>query len=193
MTIYFATGNAGKLTTATQHLEPFSIKVQQAKLDIIEPQADTVEEIAISKAQQAFDKLGKPVMVEDGSFHITELNGFPGPYIKYVLQTISAEGILHLARDLTSRECYFTSTLAYADEQGNIQTFTKSGATGALATTVAPDNEGAAWSAVWRIFIPAGGTQALSNLPKAERDRLWHQWEKESTFSDLGHWLKRSK
>lgn len=166
MTINFATGNAGKVATAQEHLEPFGIQVKHVKLDLIELQADTAEEIAASKAKQAFEQLKQPVIVEDSSFHIEELNGFPGPYIKYMLHTIGIEGILHLSEHLKSRDCHFTGSLAYADADGEVKTFTKTGTTGRLAREAALANEAASWSELWRIFIPAGAPAVLAAAQK---------------------------
>src|SRR5690606_16109667 len=55
--------------------------INQSKLDLIEPQADTAEEIATVKARQAWKQLDKAVLVDDSSFHIAALKGFPGPYL----------------------------------------------------------------------------------------------------------------
>ena len=45
-TIWFLTGNAGKLKEATHHLQPLGYTVRQLIVDsgtIVEPQADTLE------------------------------------------------------------------------------------------------------------------------------------------------------
>jgi XTP/dITP diphosphohydrolase len=42
-------------------------------------------EIVKKKAEDAYYALGKPVMVEDTGFFIEAHQGFPGPFIKYIV------------------------------------------------------------------------------------------------------------
>ncbi|MEZ8001523.1 MAG: non-canonical purine NTP pyrophosphatase, partial [Candidatus Poseidoniaceae archaeon] len=59
-TIWFLTGNAGKLKEATHHLQPLGYTVRQLVVEsgtIVEPQADTLEEVAQSKIAQALSHL----------------------------------------------------------------------------------------------------------------------------------------
>ena len=44
---------------------------------------DTVQEIAMKKAHDAFEYYGKPVIVEDVSLEIKDWKNNPGPFIKY--------------------------------------------------------------------------------------------------------------
>ena len=193
MTVNFVTSNAGKVKSMQRRLAGFSITVKQVTLPLIEPQADSVEEIALSKAKQAYDMLKSPVLVEDSSFGIDELNGFPGPYIKYTLETIGIKGIMQLATSLTSRRCRFASALAYVDAGGEAKVFVGRGDAGTLATTIAPTNTDEAWSYLWRIFIPSGADKPLSALTGAERDKIRRTWQQHSIFTELGEWLKQNE
>jgi XTP/dITP diphosphohydrolase len=190
MTIKFMTTNPGKLKAMREHVASLGITVEQAVATIIEPQADTPEEIAISKAQQAFAQLKHPVAVEDGAFCIDELHGFPGPYAKYVLQTVGAEGVLQIAARLKSRKCHFESALAYIDSTGKVHTFVDRGGSGTLADKVAPAQADDAWSDLWRIYIPAGASRPISVLAGDEREAHWEEWRQRSTFRKFGEWLK---
>lgn len=190
MTINFVTGNSGKVQSMQQHLTGLDITVKQVKLALVEPQANTVREVARSKAHQAFDLLREPVIVEDSAFSIDELNGFPGPYIKYALETIGIAGILKLAESLSDRSCHFESVLVYIDTSGKEKVFTERGATGSLATDIAPMNTNEAWSELWRIFIPAGATKPLSALEGTEREKIQARWQARSKFRQFGEWLK---
>jgi len=57
--------------------------------------------------------VGKPLIVQDSSFHIRSLNGFPGAYIKYALKTIGLEGILKLLEGIEDRRAYAEGALTY--------------------------------------------------------------------------------
>lgn len=190
MIVNFATSNAGKAASMAEHLKGLGIKVHQVSLDIIEPQADAVEEVALSKAKQAFEQLKAPVVVEDSAFCIDELNGYPGPYIKYTLETIGIEGILQVADNLKSRRCRFVSALAYIDHAGRAKVFTEQGTTGLLAGTPAPENSEGAWSELWRIFIPGGAKNPLSALTPQEQKIIWGAWKEQSRFTEFGKWLR---
>ena len=50
------------------------------------------------KAQDAFSKCKKPLIVEDDGIFIDSLGGFPGPYSSYVHKTIGNKGILNLLK-----------------------------------------------------------------------------------------------
>src|SRR5690606_18904831 len=95
--------------------EGVDIEVVQKPLDLIEPQAFTAAEVAKVKAHQAYEMLQKPVLVDDSSFHIVALGGFPGPYIKYMLETVGAEGIMKFMQGQTDRSAYFMSSLVFID------------------------------------------------------------------------------
>ena len=59
-TIWFLTGNAGKLKEAANHLEPLGYSVKHLNLEegmITEPQVDTLEEVARAKINQALEHL----------------------------------------------------------------------------------------------------------------------------------------
>ncbi len=189
ITINFITGNPGKVKTMQNHIKKYGFDVVQTKLSLVEPQANNAEAVALSKAMQAFKTLKQPVVVEDSSFHIDELKGFPGPYIKYVLQTLGVEGILALTKHLKNRTCRFTSALAYIDSDGVPRTFVQKGDAGILDTKVDKTPSGEAWSDLWRIFIPSGYKKPLTGLNKQEKDALWKKWEKESVFSQFAAWL----
>ena len=40
------------------------------------------EEILSDKAKKAYNMIGKPILVDDVSFHFEAMGGFPGPYMK---------------------------------------------------------------------------------------------------------------
>ena len=123
--IYFCSSNDGKydhLLLNTQHIK--SVKIVQLKnLDIVEPQLNSIEEIAVSKAKQAHRLLKKPVIVQDSGLVIKQLKDFPGPYTKYVSQTIGCTGILKLLEGKSDRLCGFSGCLVFVDEKEEVHIF----------------------------------------------------------------------
>merc|ERR1712018_206179 len=123
--IYFCSGNTGKydhLLLNTRHIDSIEI-IQKHDLDIVEPQLNTIEEIALHKAKVAYKKLNEPVIVQDSGLVIKSLNDFPGPYTKYVSQTIGCKGILKLLVGHTDRSCGWDGFLVFIDENGVSHTF----------------------------------------------------------------------
>ena len=114
MEILFATGNSNKVSEASRVLAKFGHTISQLEIDgktmdFSEPQADGIQEIAISKSVQARDFVmgtnfeESPILVEDSGLFINSLNGFPGPYSSFVERKIGLQGILDLLKDKEER------------------------------------------------------------------------------------------
>ncbi len=125
-TIWFLTGNVGKLKEATHHLQPLGYTVRQLIVEpgtIVEPQANTLEEVAQSKIAQALSHLPNGeesddmILVEDAGLFIDALNGFPGVYSAYALETIGYNGILRLLEHLQSQDTVQCAQLRSAEFQ----------------------------------------------------------------------------
>ena len=123
--IYFCSSNAGKyehLLLNTQHIKSVKI-IQKANLNIVEPQLNSIEEIAVYKAKKAHEMLQKPVIVQDSGLIIKELKDFPGPYTKYVSQTIGCTGVLKLLEEKKDRSCGFSACLVFIDDAKQVHVF----------------------------------------------------------------------
>ena len=77
----FVTSNSDKVREASDILECSLDQVSGLNIDEI--QASDIKQIVTHKAQQAFDELRCPVLVEDSGLSFTAWNGLPGPLIKY--------------------------------------------------------------------------------------------------------------
>lgn len=190
MKIIFATSNAGKATSLRYHLKRHGVDVavDQQSLDLIEPQADTAREIARVKARQAWDQLHQPVVVDDSSFHITALNGFPGPYIKPMLQTVGIDGILRLMEGYDDRSAAFISSLVYIDEDGVEHVFDDDPYTGTIALTASTKKKSGAWSALHQIFIPTDCDKVLAELTVDEHTNV--QPDRVDSYTRFTKWMK---
>ena len=189
--IIFATGNKGKVATLENHLKScgLNIRVVQQPLELIEPQAATAAEVARVKAKQAFAQLQKPVLVDDSSFHIYALGGFPGPYIKYMLETVGAGGIVRFMEGKTDRRAYATSTLAFVDGTGELHEFSRRESDGVIATEVRESvNEG--WGDLWKIYMPAGSDKTLSQMTPEDFLARKQEQNDPSAYTQFCEWLK---
>ncbi|MDD2666813.1 MAG: XTP/dITP diphosphatase [Methanocellales archaeon] len=125
-TVYFVTGNAGKVREAKAMLEKLGIGVQQIHYEYPEIQSDDLESIAKYGARDAAMHLKRPVMVEDAGMFISALKGFPGPYSSFTFKCIGNEGILKLMRGVEDRNAQFRSVIGFCEPDKEVITFSGS-------------------------------------------------------------------
>lgn len=113
--LYFITSNKNKIFLAQTNLKPLGIDITSQPFEIPEIQSDNDAEIATKKAVDAFAMLQKPLFVSDDSWYITSLRGFPGAYMKYMNQWLTAEDFLRLAEPYQNREVVLRQTLCFTD------------------------------------------------------------------------------
>ncbi|GAG86076.1 unnamed protein product, partial [marine sediment metagenome] len=103
-TIYFITGNNSKFNEIQKlfQKEDLSYELKQNTINTTEIQASSIKEVAIFKLNSVRGKMNCSFFIEDAGFFVdTPLNGFPGVYSKYVLNTIGNKGILNLIKDFS--------------------------------------------------------------------------------------------
>lgn len=181
--IVFATGNKGKVFSLVNHFHnhELDIIVTQVPLELMEPQADTVAEIVRMKAKQAYEQLQQPLIVEDSSFHIEALGGFPGPYIKYMVETIGAPGIIDLLHGRENRKAYFMSAIMYIDEKGEFHEFSSLDVRGDILEHIDDADHPEALSDLWKIFVPEGWDKPLSRMNREEHSKRRNEMRKNNT------------
>ena len=160
--IYFATNNEGKLKEAHNIL---GIEVIGSGLEIDEIQSIDPVEVAVKKARAYYEKLKKPIFVEDVSVSIKALNGLPGPYIDAFMKTLSNEGIVEVMKGKNNRKVVAQATVVYVSEKGKEEIFT-----GVVKGTISekPKGTGFGWDP---IFIPKGETKTFGEMTLDEKNR----------------------
>ena len=153
-----------------------TLEVTHVSLDIPELRSEDVIEISRQKAKYAFDHLLSPLIVDDTSFSIDALKGFPGPYAAYVLQTIGNAGILKIMKDVEDRNAHFTTAIAFADSNG-IRVF--SGTIHGRIVMIPRGREGFGYDP---IFEFEGRT--LAEFPLEEKSRISHRALALTAFRD---------
>ena len=94
--VLFSSSNIHKYEEVEKILAEFEIKLEFFQTDLVEIQDDSLSKIALQKAENAYEKCKKPVIVEDDGLFIESLSGFRGPYSSYIFDTIGNNGILKL-------------------------------------------------------------------------------------------------
>ncbi len=192
--ITFATTNQGKIASLREAFDAVGlddIVIDGRALDIIEPQADTCEEVAISKARQAFALLGQPVIVDDSSFHINCLGGFPGVYAKYMNETLGARGIVDFMRDKVDRSAYFSGALAYVDSEGREHIFSEAPYRGRITERVYEISDSKPWSELYKIFIPDGSEHVLGNMTEDDHRNSVARSNAPNKHVEFAKWLRK--
>jgi XTP/dITP diphosphohydrolase len=176
--VTFASTNRNKYLEAKAILGQYGIMVDFAKINLVELQSESLEQIAKDKARSAFDSLKRPVIVEDDGLFIDALKGFPGSYSSFVFQTIGNIGILKLLNGSTDRSASFRSIIAYTD--GNNVSISEGLVKGKISDIVL----GGGWG-YDPIFIPDGTRLTFAEL-KEEKNNFSHRRKGLERFAD---WL----
>ena len=179
--LLFLTGNAGKLVEATRFFAPLGYQVEQFLIDgevptVIEPQADDLRYVALSKIEQAITHLDASgqkaaVLVEDAGLFIDELNGFPGVYSASILEQLGLSGILKVMSDKNERGAEFRACTALWDGE---QVIFGEGICRGIITEEIRGEEGFGYDP---IFSPEeGGTaRTFGEMSSTEKGRYSHR------------------
>lgn len=171
MKINYLTTNNLKFATAQNYFanaEGYEL-VRQA-VDAPEIQHESCEEIARQSAVYGAKLLGQPCVKMDAGFFIEALNGFPGPFVKYVNDWLDEEKILKLLEAEADRRAYFLDATAVGFPDGSSKVFTRR-----FEGTVAEKGnyEPTKWPAN-SLFIPDGHTAPLGTWTAVEQEAYWH-------------------
>ena len=182
--IYFVTSNSRKVYSLQRRLKDLPYDIVQKNIKLNEIQSDSIKEVAIAKANFAYKKLKKPLIVNDSGLVIPELNNFPGPYTKYVTNTIGNKGILKLLENNLQRSAYTTQTLVYIDEYAKQYVF-EDRVWGSIANYENNIETDVNWGKIWNIFIPKGADNVQSALSEKEYDRCRKHAQENSVWESL--------
>ncbi|OGM20875.1 non-canonical purine NTP pyrophosphatase, RdgB/HAM1 family [Candidatus Woesebacteria bacterium RIFCSPHIGHO2_01_FULL_38_9] len=160
--IFFATTNEGKLNEVRSIL---GLDVIGTPLEIDEIQSLDPVKVATKKAQAYFERLKKPIFVEDVSLSIESLDGLPGTYIDAFMKTLGNDGIADMMKDKKDRRATAQATVVYVSKKGKEEIFI-----GKVEGTISdrPRGKGFGWDP---IFIPKGETRTFGEMTQDEKNR----------------------
>ena len=175
--IIFASTNESKYNEILLHLRNFNIEIEYVRFKTVEIQSNSLEEIALKKSKEAYEKIGIPLIVEDTGLFIDSLKGFPGPYSSYILETIGNQGILDLLLKKTKRSALFRSIVAYKDSNKHM-TFS-----GDTKGTISEHITEGGWG-YDPIFIPEGSSITYAQLGITNKIGVSHRTHALNHFAE---------
>ena len=183
MKITLVTGNWAKIAQAKEVLEPLGIEVDNVKMDTIEIQADSVEEVAAYSAKWASEQLKCNVVKNDTGIMIDALGGFPAAYTHYVQDTLGEKGVLKLMKGEENRKAKFVQALAFCEYGKEPVVFTS-----ITEGTISKRRQGK-YGWCWDfIFIPKGETKTLGSFKDDVRFKFWN----DTGYKQLTDYLKKN-
>lgn len=181
--ILFITGNKFKFELAKSKLNlNAGIELEQKKFPCIEIQANTIGEIASYSAKYCADNVNSPCIKNDSGLSIISLDGFPGPYTRYVEEKIKEGGILDLMSNISNRKAEFIEVLAFC-EPGKESILFECKTEGEISTKIMGEY---GWG-IDKIFIPRGYNKTFAEFNDEERMKLWDS----SGYNKLSEYLNK--
>lgn len=173
--ITFITGNQSKADYLAKYL---GFPVKHLKLDLDEIQSLSLKEIVEHKVKIAYQKAKTPVIVEDVSLEFEALNGLPGPFIRFFVDSLPLETICGMLNGMT-RKAIARCVFGFFD--GNNLKLFEGSLSGEIATT--PTGErGFGWD---RMFVPIGYSSTRASLNEEDDQKTYLQLKPFAELKDF--------
>ncbi|MGH9464444.1 MAG: non-canonical purine NTP pyrophosphatase [Thermoanaerobaculia bacterium] len=160
------TGSAGKLAEARRLC---SSDLEVVVLDLPEIQSLDLGEILTAKGEEAWRRLGRPLVVEEAGLELAALNGFPGPLVKWMLAATGPAGIARIAHALGDAQARARCLLLYRDAERSL---IAEGATDGTLVDAPRGDNGFGWDS---IFLPEGNDRTFGELTGPDKDAVSHR------------------
>lgn len=184
------TTNQKKFESLSKLLTPLGIRLFQLSYEFDEGRELNIESVTRSKLAQAKREFpNKKLIVDDRGFFIPALGGFPGPFVKLLLDSFSYRGITKLMRGETDRRAIFSYAIGYYDGEEDI---VLSADEIGFITTRAKGKNLHGWTELLYIYgHPSSPNKSLAQL----NDNEWEQYlaaiQDVDPFAKLRDYLQR--
>lgn len=172
--LIYLTSNQVKFEVAKRVFEDTDIELIQRSMPTPEIQSTEVAVVAEYSAKWAYEQLNQPVIVTDAGLHISALKGFPGPFIKYINEWLSADDLLSLMKDKDNRQVVIKDCLSYCEAGKKPVTFC-----GEYHGTLSTVKGRGCGTPMDQLFIPSGFAATISEI---SADKMVTYW------SSIGIW-----
>lgn len=163
--ITFITGNQNKADYLSRYL---GFPIEHKKIDLDEIQSLDLKTIVEHKVRQAYEKVKKPILVEDVSLEFEAMGKLPGPFIKFFQEELSFETICSLL-DGKSRNATARCSMGYFDGE-NLKIFEAS-----MKGIISEKPVGIGGFGWDKIFIPEGYSVTRAELNEEDDKKTYLQ------------------
>lgn len=139
-----------------------------SNIEIPEIQSLDVDEVITVKAKTAYEKIKRPVLVEDVSLEIKALKGLPGTFVKYFLNTLGTEGTVKLVGNLKTDTTVIGTVAIY---NGTLLKIFK----GKVIGTLSKKDRGTNGFGFDHVFIPKGYKKTYAEMPSMLKNKISHR------------------
>lgn len=176
--VNFVTTNRHKFKEVAELLKDVAVLSQYA-IDIDEIQTSDPDEVILCKVLEAKKSASVDnFIVEDTSLSIEALNGFPGPFIKFMEKSMGVDGIYKAVKAQGDSMAATATTIVAYHRNGHTELFHGS-VTGTIVPKDGPDNFGFDC-----IFVPNGSDKTYANMSLSEKNKVSHRGKALSKFCD---------
>jgi|HubBroStandDraft_1064217.scaffolds.fasta_scaffold07294_12 non-canonical purine NTP pyrophosphatase (RdgB/HAM1 family) len=162
MSLLFVTSSHGKLAEVRRIV---GTPVEMIDIELVEPQAVDLDVVVAAKAQQAYEHVRRPVIVEDSGLFISAWNGLPGALVKWFLQCVDVTGICDMLHEFPVREATARTCVGFHD--GQLRIFE-----GTVKGSIARSPRGERGFGFDSIFIPEGSERTFGEMGPEQKDQV---------------------
>ncbi|KYF51619.1 hypothetical protein BE08_27805, partial [Sorangium cellulosum] len=178
--VYFVSASERKLEDMAHAWQGGTTPLRPLRLDVPEVLSSDLDTVVRQKAIAAYRLALVPLFVEHGGLFIEHLNGFPGPLVKPFWERLQ-DRICSLIPPGLSRAARVVQKVCYCDGR-TLRVYT-----GSVLGEIACERQGDGGTHWEPMFIPAGHTRTLGQMPREERLRCSASAEAVRAFrSDIG-------
>lgn len=169
MKLGLVTSNKHKLEEYRQGLDRLGVDIELLKADCEEIQTDTLQKVVRSCIEQLKDQGYRNFMLDDSGLFVPSLNGFPGVYSAYVMETIGCQGMLRLIDGL-DRGARFECCIGVSSEElGDFSV------TGASPGRIIFEERGTGGFGYDPIFVPDGEERTFAQMDMLSKNQHSHR------------------
>lgn len=180
--IRFISSNPYKLEEFEQLMSAHRYKIRTLSMKIFEIQTEDVDQLIEDKAVQAFNRLGRPLVIEHTGLSIDRLNGLPGGLTQMFWDRLQGDKFAALFGVPPDNTVTASTKLAYCDGR-RILTFE-----GSIKGQIAEIPRGDRHFQWDTVFIPDGYGQTFAEMG-AEKNKISMR---KSAVDAFVEWIERS-
>lgn len=115
MEIYFLSSNKHKIKEVQEILESENIKIHSVSTKINEIQNNDMREIVLDKALKAFQKIGRPILVEQTGLLIKDFGDLPGGLTQIFWDSLQADKFSEIFSKIGEAKVIAKTVLGFCD------------------------------------------------------------------------------